>query len=177
MNQQEQADRLYPNLKSLGPATAFVAEITDIINSAPLFEGLDRCEVWMIARFMSCYGAPAGTTLLRERERGDYLLLLLTGEVQVWKRDAKGEERMITTVKPGTTLGEMSLIDGERRFATCITSMPVDFAVLRRNDLNHLLNVAPRLCAKFTLLMLQMMTRRLRETSNQMLNLSAGPLV
>jgi signal-transduction protein with cAMP-binding, CBS, and nucleotidyltransferase domain len=168
---------LYPNLEFLGPATGFVDEIVDIIGFVPLFEGLDREEVWEITRFMSCYGAPKDETLLREGEPGDYLLLLLTGEVDVWKRDANGQDKKIAVVAPGTTLGEMSLIDGRPRFATCITSMPVDFAVLHRDGLNDLLNETPRLAAKFTLLLLQMMTRRLRDTSNRLLHLAVAPLV
>lgn len=166
---------LYANLESLGAATAFVDEILDIVESVPLFQGLDTEEIRTIAQFMPCFGAPSGETLLREGEPGDYLLLLLTGQAQVWKRDGKGQDRKITLVTPGTTLGEMSLIDGQPRFATCITTMPVDFAVLRRDDFSRLLETAPRLCAKFMLLLLQIMTQRLRETSNRMLQL--GPLV
>ena len=176
-NMEAETERLYANLESLGAATAFVDEIVDIIDFVPLFQGLDQAEIRTIAQFMSCYGAPTGETLLREGEPGDYLLLLLTGEAEVWKRDDKGTKRKIALVTPGTTLGEMSLMDGQPRSATCVTSMPVDFAVLHRDDINQLLDASPRLCAKFTLLLLQMMTRRLRDTSNRMLHQVAGPLV
>ena len=174
---EAETERLYSNLESLGAATAFVDEIVDIIDFVPLFQGLDHAEIRTIAQFMSCYGAPTGEVLLREGEPGDYLLLLLTGEVEVWKHDNKGTKKKIALATRGTTLGEMSLIDGEPRFATCVTSMPVDFAVLCRHDFNQLLDASPRVCAKFTLLLLQMMTRRLRNTSKQMLHLVAGPLV
>lgn len=174
---EAETERLYPNLESLGAATAFVDEIVDIVDFVPLFQGLDRAEIGTIAQFMSCFGAPTGETLLREGEPSDYLLLLLTGEAEVLKRDDKGKDRKMALVTPGTTLGEMSLIDGEPRFATCITTTPVDFAILHRGDFIRLLDEAPRLCAKLALLLLQMMTRRLRHTSNQMLHLSPGPLV
>jgi CRP-like cAMP-binding protein len=171
------AAQTYSNLEPLGSATAFVDEILAIIEYMPLFQGLDRDEIGTIAEYMFCFGAPTGETLLREGDAGDWLLLLLTGEVQVWKRDDHGNECKITRVMPGTTLGEMSLIDGQPRFATCIASVPVDFAVLRREDFIELTLAHPRLCAKFTLLLLQIMAQRLRDTSTRMLHLGTGHLV
>ena len=174
---EETTPLLYPNLESLGRASAFVDEIIDIIDFVPLFQGFDRDEIELLAGFMPCYGAPSGETLLREGEPGDFMLLLLTGQVEVRKRDATGKDRRITIVTAGTTLGEMSLVDGEARFASCITSLPVDFAVLRRADLNRLLEQAPRLCCKLSLMLLQLMTRRLRETSMRMLHLPVEAMV
>ena len=84
--------------------------------------------------------------------------------MQIWKRDKNGNEREVSLVNPGTTLGEMSLMNGPPRFATCITSMPVEFVVLDRGVFNRLLRTNPRLFAKFTVLLRQFMTLRLRDS-------------
>ncbi len=63
----------------------------------------------------------------------------------------------------------MSLIDGLRRFASCVTTMPTDFAVLTRYRLNTILEEHPLLGAKLLLVLLQLMTARLRDATTRML--------
>ena len=87
-------------------------------------------------------------------------------------RPLGGSEDDIATVAhlgPGASVGEMSMIDGRRRFASCKTAEPTDFAVLSSRNLHEILHSAPRLGNKFLLLLLQMMARRLRDTSNNLM--------
>jgi CRP-like cAMP-binding protein len=63
----------------------------------------------------------------------------------------------------------MSLIDGQARFATCISTEPVDFAVLDRKALNEVLVSQPRLGNKLLLLLLQLMAKRLRDSGANLL--------
>jgi CRP/FNR family cyclic AMP-dependent transcriptional regulator len=69
----------------------------------------------------------------------------------------------------GSSLGEMSLIDGERRFANCIATEPTDFAVFTRADLNEMLLRHPRLANKFLIKLMQILVGRLRTTGNLLL--------
>jgi CRP-like cAMP-binding protein len=105
--------------------------------------------------------------LLKEGDEGDYLLLILTGKVSVLKKTESGERRL-AVAEPGMTLGEMSLIDGSPRFASCDSIVPTDFAVLDRASLNAILVQMPRLGNKLLLIFLQLMTTRLRDTSVQL---------
>jgi CRP/FNR family cyclic AMP-dependent transcriptional regulator len=155
-------------LEDLGPASSYVDEIMAIIDRLPLFEDMTPHEVIALCQHMHCYGAPRGINLVREGDTGDYLMVILTGSVVVSKAEQCGA-KVYATVGPGACLGEMSMIDGEPRFASCITARPTDFAVLSRNDLNRILVDFPRLGNKFLLLLLQMMTRRLRDASVRLL--------
>jgi CRP-like cAMP-binding protein len=71
----------------------------------------------------------------------------------------------------------MSLIDGQRRFASCITTQPTDFAVLTRQRLNDILADHPRLATKLLLVLLQLITARLRDSTNRMLPTILGDLI
>jgi len=62
-----------------------------------------------------------GAAICQEGEKGDTLFILLEGRVRVLKRDPRGEERELTTLKPPALLGHMSLIDGSTRSATCLS--------------------------------------------------------
>jgi len=113
---------------------------------------------------MMCYVAPIDFRLLTEGDEGDFLLLILTGKVAVLKKNQSGNPRL-AVAEPGTTLGEMSLIDGKPRFASCDTLTQTDFAVLSRASLNSIFVQMPRLGNKLLLVLLQHMTSRLRVTS------------
>lgn len=160
----------YAAMEYLGPASGYCTEVMEIIDRLVLFEDLGLAEVEALCGYMHCYGAPRGATLLNEQDQGDFLLIVLTGSVVVSRRaDAAAGAKVLATVGPGASLGEMSMIDGQPRFASCITARPTDFAVLSRHDLNQVLVERPRLGSKFLLILLQLMTRRLREAQVRLL--------
>lgn len=160
---------LYPNLSYLGSASGYADEIHAIIDHIPLFGDLSRAEVDALCQHMMCFAAPRGTHLLKEGDCGEHLVLVLTGKVVVSKALNDGAQSVIAEVGPGSTLGEMSLIDGQPRFADCIAVAPTDFAVLTRKSLNEIMLVHPRLANKFLIVLLQMMVERLRDTSTRLL--------
>jgi len=154
----------FPQLQSLGSASLYFDEIFGI-EHVKLFEDFSKDEIEALCRYMTCYAAPKGFRLLKEGDEGDFLLLILTGKVSVHKQMEPGESRSIAIAEPGMSLGEMSLIDGEPRFASCDAMVPTDFAVLNRTSLNAILVQMPRLGNKLLLVLLQLMTTRLRDTS------------
>lgn len=159
-------DELYTQLQNLGSASLYFDEILSI-EHVKLFEDFSKDEIEALCRYMTCYAAPTGSRLLKEGDEGDYLLLILTGKVSVLKKTESGERRL-AVAEPGMTLGEMSLIDGSPRFASCDSIVPTDFAVLDRASLNAILVQMPRLGNKLLLIFLQLMTTRLRDTSVQL---------
>ena len=153
----------YPDLLSLGSADQYEEEIYEIINDIKLFGSFSLDEVKSLCCFMQCYAAPREHTILTEGDNGDYLILILTGSVEVVKSKNKQDAKLIGHMGVGSTLGEMSLIDGCPRFASCTTLVPSDFAVLTRESFNDVLLKMPRLGNKLLITLLQTMSARLRE--------------
>lgn len=162
-------DNAFAGFECLGKATRFAEEIHEVIDRVPLFEDFGSQEFRALCDFMVCYAAPRQSVLIREGDVGNFLIVLLTGKVDVVKQAGDGSMKLIASLGPGALFGEMSLIDGQARFATCISTEPVDFAVLDRKALNDVLVTLPRLGNKFLLLLLQLMTRRLRDSSTRLL--------
>ena len=154
----------YPHLQKLGSASLEFDEIFSL-EQVKLFEDFSRDEIEALCRYMACYAAPSNYPLLTEGDEGDFLILILTGKVSVIKQTEFGDHDCIATAEPGMSLGEMSLIDGCPRFTSCRTIVPTDFAVLSRASLNSILVQMPRLGNKLLLVLLQIMTTRLRDTS------------
>lgn len=153
----------------LGDATGFVDLILGIIVHIRLFEDFERAEIEMLARYFRCYRAPVGAEIIREGESGDFMLLLLEGEIEILKLDPRGLPQRLAVVGPGKTLGEMSLIDGEPRFASCVTLSPTLLAVLDRAALSHIVAEQPATGIKLLMELLMLLNERLRTVSNELI--------
>lgn len=159
----------FQHLEQLGEASGFVEEIHDVVKALKIFEGFTLVDYCLFCEYMVCFGAAKDATILTEDAVGDFLVIILTGEVAVLKTSAPGEKKLVARVGPGGFLGELSLIDGQYRFASCVATQPTDFAVLTRDKLNAILLEHPYLGTKVLLLLLQLMSSRLRDATTRML--------
>jgi CRP/FNR family cyclic AMP-dependent transcriptional regulator len=156
-------------LTQLGSASRYEDEIFAIIDHILLFEDLNRAEISQLCANMSCFCAKRGDVIMKEEDDGDFLGIILTGEVAVLKNSGDGESKQLAVVGPGASLGEMSLINGKPRFATCVAKEPTDIAVLTRDTIYDILVLHPSLGNKVLLILLQITSQRLRETSSRLL--------
>ena len=124
-----------PNLEPLGDAIQFAGQIHGMIAYSPLFENFNLAEIRLLSHFMQMYRAEPGVEVIREGEPGDFMMMLIEGRIEVFKQDRWNAPRIIAVIEPGNTLGEMSMIDGEPRFATCVAAEPCMIAVLTRENL------------------------------------------
>jgi len=159
------------HLEYLGDATKFSPQIHALIPKCDLLENFSPAEVRLLAHFMDVYQAPAGTEVIREGEGGDFMLMLIEGKVEVLKRDRWSTPQLIAVVEAGKTLGEMSMIDGEPRFATCVAAEPTVLAVLDRENLARIIVEQPMLGAKILMELVLMLSQRLRSTSARLLQM------
>jgi CRP-like cAMP-binding protein len=155
--------------ESLGSAETFVDRILQIIERISLFEDFERADIEVLARYMNCYRAAAGREIILEGETSDYMLLILEGSIEILKLDARGLPQSLGVSGPGKTLGEMSLIDGEPRFASCVTLESSVFAVLDREALTRMLTEESRVGVKILVELLTLLNQRLRGLGNELM--------
>ena len=157
------------HLDYLGDAAQFAEQIHALIPKCTLLENFSPSEVRLLADFMHVYRAQNGMEILREGDAGDFMLMILEGKVDVHKRDRWNTPQLLATVEAGRTLGEMSMIDGEARFATCTAVGTVSIAVLDRESLARIIVEQPLLGAKILMELVLMLSQRLRATSQRLL--------
>lgn len=158
----------FPGLAHLGDATSFVDRILEIIEHIRLFEDFEREEIRKLAASLRCYRAPAGATLIREGDSGDFMVFLLDGQCEIVKNDPGGLPQRIGVAGPGKILGEMSMIDGEPRFASCIALKETLFAMIDRDGLSRIMADDPRFGIKILLELVLLLSQRLRTTSSKL---------
>jgi CRP/FNR family cyclic AMP-dependent transcriptional regulator len=77
---------------------------------------------------------PKNAVIINEGDRGDTLMVILSGKVKVYVSDDDGREMILDMHEAGEYVGEMSL-DGRPRSASVMTLEPTTCSVLSRDEL------------------------------------------
>jgi CRP-like cAMP-binding protein len=157
------------HLEHLGDATRFAGHIHALIPKCSLLENFTTAEVRLLSHFMEVFRAAEGMELIREGDGGDFMLIVVEGRVEVRKQDRWNTQQLIAVIEPGRVLGEMSMIDGAPRFASCVAVQPTLVAVLDRESLARIIVEQPLLGAKILMELVLMLSQRLRATSDRLM--------
>jgi len=106
---------------------------SDLLRTVPFFQGLPPEEFARLANRLRSRTVPAGDIIIRQGERGDSLFLIARGVVRV-SQAVDGMERDLATLLAGDFFGEMALLHGDPRTATCRAVTPCALHELRRAD-------------------------------------------
>ena len=139
--------------------------------TAALVEDLSIEEADALGALMPLVRARAGQALIKEGDVGDWMLLLLSGTVDVIKTSEAGEVSRLAVIKQGAAVGEMSMLDAAPRYATCLAIEDVQAGVLTRAVIARLIQDQPAIGAKLLVKLTQLLAQRLRNTSNQLVKL------
>ena len=109
--------------------------------AVPVFHGFSDAQLEELSRRAMRAHEPAGMTFSKEGERGDELVILLDGEVEV-----RHDGALLGVLGPGDFVGEVALLDDSaRRTATVVARTPVVVAYLGRHDFEYLTAAVPGL--------------------------------
>jgi CRP-like cAMP-binding protein len=160
----------FPNFEYLGDAVPYIERIGAIVEHIHLFEDFEAGEIARLAPYLRCYRAPGGAEIIREGDDGDFMMLLLDGTVEILKVDPVTDLPVrVGLAGPGKILGEMSLIDGEPRFASCISMGSLLFAVLDRETMSRIIADESRIGIKLLMQLILLLNQRLRHVSNELM--------
>lgn len=99
-----------------------------------------------------------GKQLLAQGERGDSLLVMISGSARVVMLAPNGREIILAYAEPGAVLGEIALLDGGERTASVVATSDGAALQLGRNALRDFAAGHP----DFAWAMMQQLARRLR---------------
>lgn len=96
---------------------------------------------------------PAGTAIFRQGDLGDYMYVIMEGEV-----DVLVDGKFVRTLKEGEIFGEMALIDDQPRSADAIARSDCSLTMVDERRFLFLVHETPM----FALHLMSMMAQRLR---------------
>ena len=137
-------DEMRHELRELRTSQArkLAVDPAELLKKVPFFRGVPPDEFAQITAKLRRRTTPAGDAIVRQGEHGDSLFLVARGVVRVTRQDG-GISRDVATLMAGDFFGEMALLHGGARTATCRAVTPCALYELRRADLDTVLGSTP----------------------------------
>jgi CRP-like cAMP-binding protein len=110
----------------------------EALKRAPLFEGLSKKELTLVARMTDDLEVPAGQILCREGDSGHEFFVILEGEVEVTRHG-----KHVHSGGGGDFFGEISVVEHMRRTATVTAKTPLRVFVLTGQGFRSVLHGNP----------------------------------
>lgn len=170
--QAEASESVMPEERMRAIKGSSSAELAAEMLTAPTaLMQLTHEEARVIVSYMQPRKIEEGTTFIREgdTQETDFMLLVLDGEVTIESIVVSRTEPVtVTVLGPGNLIGEMGLLDGEPRSASCTTMTDVRCAILTRTALQQLLEDDPSTAAKLMMAVSLRIAQRMRESADKL---------
>ncbi len=85
-------------------------EVREILESLRLFHSLNKSEIAQFREWTDIVEIIPQEIVVKEREMGESMYIVLSGELDVLVKDTQGKDTCISTLKKGNYFGEMALI-------------------------------------------------------------------
>jgi CRP-like cAMP-binding protein len=105
---------------------------------------------------------PKDAVIFREGDIGDYMYILVSGEVRIVK-SIRGAEVVLAIMEKGDFFGEMALLENVPRSASAIVNKDAEVIVIDKDNFQPMFSKNPEIAIK----MLIKFSSRLRDTNNK----------
>jgi CRP/FNR family cyclic AMP-dependent transcriptional regulator len=139
-----------------------------MFDNIPLFTGLGKKELEVVASHTLAKTWPPRTLLLREGEQSSSLYLILYGKVKVFICDDEGNEAILNLLGMGDYFGEMALLDDAPRSASVMTMEQTRVATMTKCAFKDCLADHPDIAYN----LIRTLTGRVRVLSGNVRNLA-----
>jgi CRP/FNR family cyclic AMP-dependent transcriptional regulator len=136
---------------------------TRLLRSIPLFADLSAEQLSKIAVLAQVRSYPARTAVVTQGEPARALFGIMHGRLKVASSGPDGRDTVLGIMAEGEIFGEVALLDGGPRSATCTTIEPCELLVLDRQPFMDLLHTSPAIAVK----LLDVLAKRLRRLSQR----------
>ncbi len=106
---------------------------------------------------------PAGTTMFRQGEPGDWVYVIQSGQVEI-RREFQGQDCLLAVLGGGDFFGEMAVLAGEPREATVKAVEPLEALRIPADEFQAFLAGNPQIAVG----MLKSLVERLREVQDRL---------
>lgn len=141
-----------------------------MLEHVQMFADFPALELNTLANYLHAYQAEIDTVLFSEGERTSHMCLLIEGRLDVFKEISAGKRKKLAEIRPGKSIGEMSVIDGLPTSATVIVSQPSVLVLMTRDDLERIADSHPQLGFKLIWHFANLLSQRLRYTSGRLID-------
>lgn len=139
-------------------------------NAIPIFNGISQEEMDQIVKYAFIKTFDPGYVLFRENLIvGQIMYVVLSGSVEITKKDNTGKDSTVAMLGTGACIGEMSLFEQEKRSASATIKERAELLVMPKYNFDRMLQSRPNETIKILLNFIKVMSQRLRETTNKLI--------
>jgi diguanylate cyclase (GGDEF)-like protein len=142
-----------------------MSDIDDFLQSVYIFAGLSELERSAVSAFLERRTVPSGGYVFHQGEQGQEIFIIRSGCIATYISTVNESEREICSFGPGRFFGEMAIIDGLPRSASCKAREATELLVMNGIDFFRLVWEYPMIGVKMLGAMSGVMVGWLSDTS------------
>jgi CRP-like cAMP-binding protein len=142
-------------------------EALSYLSGSSLFGQLAPDALDRVLPYLVSIEIETGKTLFREGDRGDYLAIVVSGALDVWKRISVDQNTRIGQLAAGDVVGEMSVADRQPRSATIRAATDSALLVMRCESLDQMRRRDPDIALMLLAEIARFLSQKLRRMSER----------
>ncbi len=150
--------------------SAIFKETCNMLLESKMFNHLPSAELTTAARYFTIDGYTKGQTIFKEGDMGSFMCIVHEGRVSIIKTDKDLNEVVMGAERAGRAFGEMAVIDGERRSATCVADTDCTLLTIAKSQLAKMIDEEPRVGAKILSAIAVSLSQRMRATAGRLVD-------
>jgi len=154
----------------LGGGIAFTQEMSVMLSKIKLFADMQPEDLRLLSLYSDAYEMTNNSPLFQEGDVSGCLYLVLDGAVEIYKNCGQNQRRRVSTIRPGYSLGEMSIIDGHPYSATAVPRIGSVLLLITKAGMRRICHEYESLYGKILASMVKQMSGRLRQSTEVMAN-------
>jgi len=111
--------------------------------SVRIFQHLGQDDLKKVAKIAKPKQVAANTVVFFEGNRADAFFIVMSGSLKVFQTAKDGRVKVLATMGPGETFGELAMLDGQARSASVETVAASELLVISRKDFRELATATP----------------------------------
>ncbi|MFA6003424.1 MAG: cyclic nucleotide-binding domain-containing protein [Elusimicrobiota bacterium] len=139
-----------------------------LLRSVWLLDQIPDRQLATLEGFLSPTDYEDGAVIFEEGSQGDSLYFVTSGKVRISKHVSGDQMKDLAILGPGDCFGEMVLVEAVARSARATAVGGTALLRLHREDLDRWLKSHPELALDFFSELVQVLSKRLRRTSNEL---------
>ena len=159
---------------SFSEANIASGAVTELVGKCSFFSGFNQEEIRILADWIKAYYYPTGTFILTEGNQENCLCILVEGAVDIYKKTEPDKHLKVASIKPGESIGEMGVVDGQPFSASAISSLDSVVLIITREDFDRLTDQHETLGVKLLRKISVTISSRLRNTTGRLADMMAN---
>lgn len=151
--------------------TSTQEDVVNAMHACSLFDDWDGVYIEALAHYLVLQTFKAGTTVVEEGDKGDFLGIVVKGRLSVSKFNSNDSMVELTKLHPGRLFGEMALLDRERRSATVTAVDDCTLMIFSASALDRIRTEAPMIAFEFLRKLSMNLSRRLRSADGRLVDM------